>query len=235
MPSTRLEEHKKKEFYKKVGLMSGVLLLVVLFIAILGFQILIRGTIFIGNIGGTQPTPTPDEDFYGTLSVDTIPTATNSAQFVVSGSVNNFQTVEFYVNDKQVKSINNVSDSYSETIGDLQKGKNTVYIRAITKDKKHEKKSDLNTVVYKNDPPKLDISEPSDGAKTSQPSIKVAGTTDKEVFVKINDSPVVVDATGGFQESLHLQEGDNKITVTAQDEAGNITKKELTVNYHKED
>ena len=80
----------------------------------------------------------------------------------------------------------------------------------------------------------MEITEPSDNFSTSNQEIKIKGSTDKETYVHINDLPVVVDANGNFETSIRLKDGDNQITATAQDIAGNTETKTLKVTYQKD-
>jgi hypothetical protein len=229
---TRLEKHKQKLFYKKVAIMVGLLVFITLFLFFVGFQFILKSSGFVSNLKNTDKTETVTEDFFGNLAVDAVMSATNSADLVVSGSSSNFNKVEFYINDKKVKTID-AKDTFSETIGKLQKGKNEIYIKAVTNNNKHSKSSDTYLVNYKNEKPKLDISEPSDNLKTDKSEIKISGKTDPDVAIKVNGSPVVVDSQGGFQQSMLLKEGENKFTVLAEDDAGNSEHKDITVIYEK--
>ena len=204
----------------------------------MGFSALINSSLFIGNLFSNksdQNTETKD-NFFGTLHIDSIPTATNSARFVVSGSASNFKTIEYYINDEKVES-HSIADapSFTDEIGNLKKGINNVYIKAVAEDVKKEKKSDDYNVLYSDEKPKLEISDPQDNSKTSKSEITIVGTTDKEITIKANQLPVIVDASGKFQTTVRLKEGENKIEITAVDDAGNSEKKTLTVTYQKDE
>ena len=232
---TRLEKHTQKVFYQKVTAMVVLLLVLIVFIFLIGFQFILKSSGFVGGLSSkSDVTSSQGDEFYGTLSVDELPSATNSAQFVISGSTTNYDKVEYYINDEKVDSTPIQSGNFSKVIGDLHKGKNSVHVNAITSDRKHVKKSDTFLITFKTDKPKLDISSPSDNSKTDKPDITVSGSTDKDVTIQINDSPTVVDANGGFSQSLTLKEGDNKIVVKATDDAGNVEEKDITVNYQKD-
>ena len=142
--------------------------------------------------------------------------------------------MDFYLNTKKVKEIESSSDTFSEEIGDLEKGDNSVYIQAKSKDNKTEKNTITYKVFYKNENPKLDISEPSDNSTTNNQEIKVKGSTDKETYIHVNDLPVVVDANGSFETSVRLKDGDNQIVITATDIAGNTETKSFKVTYQKD-
>ncbi len=207
------------------------------FVFAIGFNLLLNSAAFVAQF--TNPKVTPlvqkNSDFIGTVSIDSIPNATNSAQFTVSGTAVNFNTVELYLNGEQVKSIKlDTSDGFTAQIGDLQTGTNEVYAVGIDTQNNQQKKTQVYTVEYLNQPPKLDVQSPPDHTKTNTNEIVVKGQTDKETYVRINDSPVVVGATGEFQYTVQLKEGDNSISVVAQDVAGNQTTKSLTVTYQKD-
>jgi len=132
------------------------------------------------------------------------------------------------------KEVESSSDTFSEEIGDLEKGDNNVYIRVKSKDSKIEKKTITYKVFFKNERPKLEINEPADNSNTNNQEIKIKGSTDKETHININDLPVVVDANGNFETSVRLKDGDNQIVITAADIAGNMETKSLKVIYQKD-
>jgi hypothetical protein len=233
---TRLEEHKQKVFYQKVALMVGILILLIAFIFFVGFQFILKSSGYVGNLSSKSDSLTPQADnFYGTLDLDELPSATNSASFIISGSVTNFDTVQFFINEKKIQSSSvDSKGTFNKTVSGLEKGKNEVYVKALTSDQKHSKTSDTYTIHYKSDKPKIEISEPGDNSKTDHSEIKVMGKTDPDVSVKINNSPVVVDSQQQFQQIVNLKEGENKIDIWVQDDAGNSDQKELTVTYKKD-
>jgi len=104
----------------------------------------------------------------------------------------------------------------------------------LSSDNKSKKSTNTYTILFKEEKPKLEISQPNDKDKISQSEILLKGVTDKEIFVKVNDLPIVVDANGNFQTTIRLKEGDNTIVITASDIAGNFETKNLTVTYQKE-
>jgi hypothetical protein len=196
----------------------------------------LRSSGFVGTLGNKSDTQSSQsENFFGTLDVDEMPSATNSAEFLVTGTVTNFDKVEFFVNDKKVQSgLVDSKDAFSKIVGSLEKGKNEVYVKALTSDSKHTKVSETFTIYYKNEKPLLEITEPGDNSRTNRPEIKIAGKTDKGVAVHINQSPVVVNSEGVFQQTVRLNEGENKITIDVEDDAGNTDQKILTVTYQKD-
>lgn len=232
----RLERVQEKKIKNTIILYIVILVLVLYFIFTFGIKLLLSSSSFISGLF-PQPSPKPlskTEDAFSSIDVNSIPQATNSAKFIISGSILNFDILDFYINAKKVKEIESSSDTFSEEIGDLEKGDNNVYILAKSKDSKIEKNTITYKVFYKNEKPKLDIGEPSDNSTTNNQEIKVKGSTDRETYVRVNDLPVVVDASGGFETTVRLKDGDNQIVITASDIAGNMEIKSLKVIYQKD-
>ena len=213
-----------------------ILFLVLYFIFTFGIKLLLNSSSFIAGLF-PQPSTKPlskTENTFSSIDVNSISQATNSAKIIISGSILNFDILDFYLNGKKVKEIKSSSDTFSEEIGDLEKGDNNVYVLAKSQNSKIEKNTITYKVFYKNEKPKLDISEPLDNSTTNNQEIKVKGSNDKETYVRINDLPVVIDASGGFETSVRLKDGDNQIVITATDIAGNIETKSLKVTYQKD-
>lgn len=233
---SRLSAHREKQFKQKVFIYTIVIVGFVFFMFTIGLRLLINTSLLIGSLTSkrTVQQTSKKDVFFGSLSVDSIPTATNSARIIVSGTVTNYDLIEFYINGEKVEEQEfPSSESFSEEIGILKVGDNEVYLKAKSKQEKHEKSSEKYTVTYKSDKPKLEIKEPNDNTKTKTSEIKVSGTTSKEVYIKVDELPIVVTADGSFQTNVQLTEGENKITVVAEDNAGNIETKTLTVTREK--
>jgi len=224
-----------KDIQKKIFFAFFLLIFIFYFLFTFGFKIIFSVSTFLANIRA-KPTPnfeSKEENFIGDINIDNIPQATNSASFLVQGSVLNFNEITFFLNEEKIKKINlDGETNFQEEIEGLKEGKNTFY--AIAKNKEHFKKTPIFEILYKPQKPKLEISQPQDEEKFSNAEILVKGTTDKETFIKINDTPVIVDALGNFEKTITLKnEGENIIQITAEDIAGNIETKEIKVFYQK--
>src|SRR3989338_7073504 len=232
----RLERVQEKKMKNTVILYIIILFLVLYFIFTFGIKLLLNSSSFIAGLF-PQPSTKPlskTENTFSSIDVNSISQATNSAKIIISGSILNFDILDFYLNGKKVKEIKSSSDTFSEEIGDLEKGDNNVYVLAKSQNSKIEKNTITYKVFYKNEKPKLNISEPSDNSTTNNQEIKVKGSTDKETYVRVNDLPVVVDASDGFKTSVRLKDGDNQIVITATDIAGNMETKSLKITYQKD-
>lgn len=229
---------KKKMKSTIVFLLVGLAVTFYLFFTV-GLKLILNTSVFLANIFSKDAQTDPlnkTSDVYGSVNIDDIPVATNSAKIILTGSVINYSKLDFYINGDIVEKKNmTTTDIFTIEIGDLERGENEVYVRATTEDGKNTKKTPVYKVIYKDEKPKLEISSPDDKATVSSPEVIVKGLTDKEVLIKVNDLPVVVDVNGGFDSTVRLKEGDNTIVITASDTAGNIEEKTLTITYRKED
>jgi cytoskeletal protein RodZ len=72
---------------------------------------------------------------------------------------------------------------------------------------------EVNNIIS---PPKLIIQEPSDNLIISESTIKVAGKTDVNANVTINNQEIFKNADGSFNRIINLQSGLNLITISAQ-------------------
>lgn len=225
---------------KKASTLFIIFIVVSIFLFTFGFKLVIQASVFLSNLLSNETTATQttteDPDFFGTIDVDSLPTATNSAQLMVSGTISEFDKVEIFLNSKKVNvtKIGKLNE-FSEEIGDLEKGENEIYVRAIATKAKKTKSSDVFTVQFLSEKPKLEINEPSDNATVNKQELRVVGTTDKGNTVSVNNSPVVVDVNGMFQTTVRLKEGENKLEIKVQDIADTEEKKTITVTYRKEE
>jgi len=232
----RLDQHRKKQFTSRIFIVAILFIIIIAFIFFVGIKLLLNASVFISNL--TQKDVNNEEqkqeDFYGTIKIDSIPIATNSAEIEIEGTALNFDILKIYLNNSKVKEADASSESFSLTIKNLQDGENEIYIIAEEEKNNEKKSSKTYIVIYKESKPKLEINEPENDSKTSKNEINVIGETEKETEVRINGFPVVVDADLTFEKSIKLNEGENTIQVEAKDIAGNIEKKEIKIIYEKD-
>lgn len=76
----------------------------------------------------------------------------------------------------------------------------------------------------------LDVASPKDGDTLSANSVLVEGKTAPLAEVFVNDAEALADSTGNFSVKMGLEEGENSITIMANDEVGNYAEKEIIVN-----
>jgi len=205
----------------------------------IGFRLLINSALFINALINPQSEESTqskqDDAFYGTIDLDEPRTATNSAQIYVSGSVQDFDKVDIYVNNTKAQSVTvKGKSSFNEKVGTLKQGENKIYVIARV-GSEQTKESDTFTVYYKKEPLKLEIESPTTDMKTSSQDLIIKGITDQGSSLRVNGQPIVIDLSGEFNSTYRLKEGENTLIFVATDAAGNTVEQEIKVTYQKDD
>ncbi len=72
-------------------------------------------------------------------------------------------------------------------------------------------------------PPTLKIYEALNGTVTEADSVILTGKTDPGAVLTLDETPVEIQADGGFTLELSLEQGENSFVIEAEDEAGNVS------------
>lgn len=151
--------------------------------------------------------------------------ATSTAQIDIRGYGTPNSKVIIFVDDDK-KASTQVSDDGTFEIKNIQLvfGTNNIYGKSIDEKDRGSLSSKIIKIVYDNENPSLEISEPEDG-KTVQGDrkIKISGKTEPQAQVSINENRVVVHSDGEFSTEYQLNDGENIFNIKSQDLAGNFT------------
>src|SRR5699024_700150 len=153
----------------------------------------------------------------------------NEETITVEGTASPDTRVEVYSNDELAGEVD-VGDSGEFAVDtNLEEGENTIGTKTYV-DGELAKIGEEITVTLDTIAPELGISSPEDGDITNRETVTVEGTTSDENFshLEINGKEVTVE-NDAFSERVMLDEGENIITVSAYDLAGNVTTEEVTV------
>ncbi len=80
----------------------------------------------------------------------------------------------------------------------------------------------------------LEITSPKDGEVVTKSPVLVTGTTVKGADVFVNDAETKADANGEFKVSVPLEEGENEIFVTVNDQDGNYAESGVKITLNTE-
>ncbi len=231
---SRLSLKTEKRTRKTIFLTSlGILIILILLIKF-GINILVGFSVFLAGTKNQALTTSSSSSntFIAPPVLNPLPSATNSARIVISGKSQSDKTVKLYINNDLKDTTQADKDGNFSFIQTLSAGDN----RIETKADKNNKSSDFSnsfTVFLKNNAPSLTVDFPSNGQSFSkdQNSVNVKGKTDSETSVTVNGFWAIIDENSNFSYNLPLQNGDNQIKITATDQAGNKTEKDLKVTY----
>lgn len=224
----QLERDSKKNIFLSV---FGIIVLLFVLLKF-GLPALVSFSLFLSGSKQTAQSQQNSTEIITPPQLNPLPSATNSANFVLSGKAQPQAVIDLYINDNlldKTQTDRNGGFSFNST---YLKGDNKIYVKARL-DNKTSDSSDTIDVLFKNTSPSLTINSPSDGQQFSkdQNSINVSGTTDSGTRVTVNGFWAIVDQNNNFNYQLKLQNGGNDIKIEAIDQAGNKTDKEIKVNY----
>lgn len=157
--------------------------------------------------------------------------ATKSASITLSGRSDSETEVEIYQNDRLLGTATTDEMGKFEMIVDLEKNTNTFSAVAISKSGGKSPASDNYSVRLLTGAPKLDLTNPKEGDTVRENPLQISGSTDPDNTVIVNEHLAIVSGTGNFNYIFQMNNGENKIKITARDEAGNETVKEVTIKY----
>ncbi len=229
--SRTLEHQSKKQLY----IFLGGFVLIILFLALFGFQILdYIGTFMIPD----QNSETNSEQVITAVTPPTLtslPNATNNEVISVKGAViDGNGTVELFVNGRKEGTQKITKDTTFEFKNvRLKEGENTIKARYAIDSRTSDFTKDYIVTLMK-EPPILEELSPQEGTefKRGDQRIEVTGKTNPQNTVTVNGFRAVVDEDGAFSYFLTLIEGDNTIQVIATNPPGAQTTKEIKVAYH---
>jgi large repetitive protein len=163
--------------------------------------------------------------------------STNQSTITVSGTaygdadrkvIINGQEVQVFAESGYDEEGYYYSYNYFNQVVSLQLGTNTITVSGT--DSAGYTTTITRTVTYDTVAPTLNVTSPADNIETQQTTVTVSGTAEVGSTVKINGTPVTVNATtGSFSTNYSLGAGTNVLNITATDAAGNVTTETRTV------
>lgn len=193
---------------------------------IAGFLADLRGSALPVELNDTTPPAPP--------TFEPLDEFTQKAVITVKGRAEPGVKLTIYLNEKlEEELVVDVSGNFTADLPILA-GENTLYALAQDESGNQSNQSKLLTITYDKKAPDLTIAEPADGASfsgSSQKQITIKGLTEEEAQVTINGRFVSVKPDGSFDFPFILSEGENNLEVVSSDQAGNTTKKNLSVSF----
>lgn len=164
--------------------------------------------------------------------------ATNTAAIVVRGYTTADTSVEIYLNDELKSATKSTPDgSFLSDPITLDLGKNSLSGKTIDTNGNKSYGSKPIIITFSNEKPILEITDPQDNQVVigGDKKVTINGKTnqEKEITISINGNRVIVSSDGNFSQSVTLNEGDNNISITALDKAGNTTEVVRKVTYRQ--
>ena len=229
----RLQSKSKQTFF------VTIIIILILIYATVAWILpsLIGGISFIKNLTNpSHKTINPTDQVTLAPPVLNIPyEATNTAQIDIAGYATPNSKVEIFLDDDKKQTID-VSEDGSFNFKDisLSLGTNNIYGKSVDEKEEESLPSKTLVIIFDNENPTLNISEPEDNKviQGGDKKVKISGKTEVGINVFINGNQVIVNMDGNFSTTQDLNEGDNDFNIKAIDKAANFTEKSLRVIYH---
>lgn len=157
-----------------------------------------------------------------------VPEAVNKTKIDLKGSSVPKTKIELFVNGpKEASVLTDISGEFLFTNVKLNEGKNTIFAKA------NETKSDVITIRYDNEKPKIELETPKNGEKIENLNnrVEVIGKINEEATVKVNGRVAIQRPDNSFSILLGVREGNLEIIIEATDLAGNKSEEKLNVTY----
>ncbi len=229
----RLAHNSRKNFIITIILVLALSYVTLTYI----LPFLITSVGFVRNNGSTKPTIVNTDANSISLAppVLNIPyEATATAQIDIKGYAAANSKVKLYLDDenKGTADVSSDGDFTFQNIN-LSLGTNNIYATAMDDKNKESLPSKTIQVIYMNQKPNLEISEPDDNKiiQGGDKKVKIAGKTDNNVKVYINGSQIVINGDGSFESTQTVNEGDNIFNIQAVDLASNTQEVDRKVTY----
>lgn len=160
--------------------------------------------------------------------------ATNTAQIDITGYSTPKSKVELFIDDDKKQTVDVEGDgSFTFQNVSLSLGTNNIYGKTVDEAGKESLSSKIITVIFDNQKPIINLSEPDDNKiiQGGDKKVKFAGKTEVGVNIFINDSQIIVSKDGNFESYQSLNDGDNNFDIKAMDLASNITQISRRIIY----
>jgi uncharacterized lipoprotein len=228
----RIEE-RRQERRLVLALVGSILILIG--VAIFGLKLLVGFSLLVDRLRGASPKQQSAATILPPV-LDALPTATKSATLAISGSGQASLTAIIYDNGQEIKKVSvGNTGTFKVVITNLADGSHTVSAKLTNHQGNLSDLSNIVTVEIKQKQPKLEVTAPGDHVSFSGDAnaVAVTGTTDDNTTVTVNGRYAIIKSDNSFSYSYTLSDGENKLTVVAQDEAGNTTTVERTITYQR--
>lgn len=230
------KQENKRIFHQTLLILVATIAFLIVFFWI-GIPGLIKLAVVLGNAKATskftQEDKIPPLPPQFILPVE----ATSTESIVIEGNSEPGTIVALHQNqDVSVESTADNEGKFSFATLTLTDGLNTFYAIATDLAGNVSQPSPTQTITLDKEVPPLNLEKPTDGARifgTLNQLTDIIGTTDPGTVVTLGDRQIVVTGDGSFSTKYELAEGDNTLTFTATDKAGNQTIKEVVVNFSR--
>lgn len=230
---SRLSRKNEETITKKTIFLGFLTISFAIFIVVFGLPFLIKFSVFLGETKKNEADLT--EKTLAPLAPRlVIPfEATNSGEVDVNGFAEVGVIVELFNNGLSLgdTEVNNEGDFIFEDIS-LYEGENSFTAIASSEETGIGEESLPSDILFDNEAPEITMTNPSEKNLTiDYPDFDIIGETENGASVSVNGKLALVLNSGEFKIKIQLSTGKNDIEIIARDNAGNESKKKISITY----
>ncbi len=217
------EPASKKTLWLQIAIFGGGTIVLSLLFLMVAFPAMVG---FTGRQKSAEYNP-EERQFLPQMPVFNAPlSSTNEAELKIAGFAPADSQVQFIIDGKssggdliQI----GANGEFSVTL-DLLEGENSVAAYTITPDGLESETTQTYKINYDNQTPEIEIAEPALETEIigkDKKELTIKGTSEPGATIMAGGRRTTVNDEGNFELKYLLNEGDNVISVTGNDEAGN--------------
>mgnify|MGYP000462908736 CR=1 FL=1 len=231
---TRLQRKQEKDKLKQAVKYLALTLTLLFLLIKFGLPWLVNLVAFWGRLKTNQQPIEIEQKLITPPKLDYIPEATNSSSLNISGWSQPETTIKLYIKNINVK----------ETISDRQgwfefknihlaEGESEIYVEATDNQGNLSQPSNSLLIIVDSQKPEISLNQPKENERffDKDNPITISGQTEPNSKVTVNGRFAMINNEGRFEVEVYLTEGDNQLEIISLDQAGNETRKNLTVSY----
>ncbi len=229
--SSRLAKSESKKAMKQTVLfiIASVILLFFFLFVIIPVLIRLISTGEVGQLTNSDDIPPQVPSIVAPVE------ATSSASIVIEGYGEPESEAVLVLNGSEVgRGLLDAEQGKFEYELFLEEGDNTLSLYGVDQAGNESALTTSYSITYDNVPPEIELETPEDGQQfelRKNQNITIKGVTEPRSYVYINGRRSIADGEGVFSSRMQLEEGDNTITIVAEDPAKNTSEKEIIVKF----
>lgn len=231
---SRHHKIQEKKLTRKAVLLLASSFVLLLLLFFLGIPLLVQFAAFVGGVKQSSvPVAQEDKTPPTPPKLVPLPEYTKEGRLTLTGRAEAGSTIKVFNGDQKIKEFLVGENANFSVEIPITEGKNDIWTAATDTAGNESISSSHYNVIYRTEPPKLTITKPASGEifYGSNKTVTIEGETEPDAKVTVNERVAIVGSDRKFSQNISLSEGENKITVTASDLAGNETTHEITVHY----
>ena len=230
---SRLARTQSKRFMRQAVGMIAIAFLILVVVIRFGIPLLIRVAVFFTELGGGEIDTVVDRQSIIVPPVlQSQPEATFSSRLDIGGFAPNGSIVRLYINgieQDDAKASDDGEFEFSQV--KLRVGTSRVWATAEDESGTVSDESIEIKILVDNDPPQITLDSLQDSQEVSEKQLTVGGLIDEEASISVNGSFTLQASDNSFSKVITLGEGENTISITATDSAGNFATRDVSVTF----